>query len=124
MEIDTQLGAGHTVFPSGVEDFSTAVCRHAGSYLQSLEAKLAEIDSDKTQPDQLGALTFQMNRNLGRIFYGAWNDTGVPWVDARFHQCQCLGAELPSPLHSQSLHVTADETEVRVHNGPSVPIRG
>ena len=48
MEKDTQLGAGQTAFPSGVEDFNTAVCRHAGSYLQSLEAKLSDIDPDKT----------------------------------------------------------------------------
>ena len=51
MENDIQLGAGQTVFPDGVEDFNTAVCRHAGSYLQSLEAKLAEIDPDKTRAD-------------------------------------------------------------------------
>ena len=42
----------------------------------------------------------------------------------RPHSCQCLNERLPAPLHSRALHVGDDETEVRVHDGPTVAIRG
>ena len=42
----------------------------------------------------------------------------------RPHSCQCLNERLPAPLHSRALHIGDDETEVRVHDGPTVAIRG
>ena len=58
------------------------------------------------------------------IIEGVWNDSNVAMVDGWRHVCQCLAEPLPPKLHSLSLHVAADETAVRVHQGPTVPIRG
>ena len=55
---------------------------------------------------------------------GVWNDSNVEFIAFRPHQCQCLAESLPFSLHPLSLHVSADESEVRVHQGGNVPILG
>ena len=75
------------MFPTKVEDFNTQVCRHAGSYLQNVEAKLAKLDPTKDPPKQWGEATLDMRDDLlaNTILKGAWNDTGVPWMESRMH---------------------------------------
>ena len=55
---------------------------------------------------------------------GAWNDTGVGWLDTLPHKCQCLAEPLPYKLHSLSLHVATDEAAVHIHDGPTIQVDG